>query len=78
LSYSSSSWKNVAYSKFGPYNIFILFEYLNDGVDGAGFLAETAENALGHVDIVLGGASGAVGSGLGLYHDGESWASCFT
>ena len=44
---------------------------LNDGIYGTGFLAETAENALSHVDVVLGGPPGAVGSGLGLDLDGE-------
>lgn len=43
---------------------------LNNGVDGAGFLAETAVDALGHVDIVTGGSARAVGTLFGLNGDG--------
>lgn len=43
---------------------------LDDGVHGAGFLAEAAVDALGHVDVVAGGSAGAVGSLLGLNGDG--------
>lgn len=43
---------------------------LDNGVDGARLLAEAAVDALGHVDIVAGGSSGAVGSLLGLDGDG--------
>lgn len=43
---------------------------LDDGVDGARLLAETAVDALGHVDIVLGRSAGSVGSLLGLDGDG--------
>lgn len=43
---------------------------LNDGVDGARLLAETAVNALGHVDIVLGGSAGSISSLLSLDGDG--------
>ena len=40
--------------KVGPFD---------DCVNGASFLAEAAENALGHVDIVFCGAAGAIGAG---------------
>ena len=43
---------------------------LDDGVDGARLLAEAAVDALGHVDVVAGGAAGAVGALLGLDGDG--------
>ena len=48
---------------------------LDDGVDGAGLLAETTENALCHVDVVLGGSTRAVGSGLRLDSNSEGGAS---
>jgi hypothetical protein len=44
----------------------------DDGVDGTSSLTEPAVNAFGHVDIVLGGSSGPVGSGLALDSDGLS------
>ena len=50
---------------------------LDNGVDGASLLAEAAENALGHVDVVLGRATGAIGSRLRLDRDSESRASSF-
>jgi hypothetical protein len=50
---------------------------LDDGVDGARLLAETAVDALGHVDIVAGGSSGAVGTLLGLNGDGLGGADLF-
>ena len=50
---------------------------LNDSVDGARFLAETTENALGHIDIVLSGSSAAIGTGLRLNLDSESRAGSF-
>ena len=43
---------------------------LDDGVDGARLLAEAAVDALGHVNVVAGGAAGAVGALLGLDGDG--------
>ena len=48
---------------------------LYNGVDWASFLAETAENALSHVNVVLGGAARAVGPRLRLNRDREGWAS---
>jgi hypothetical protein len=48
---------------------------LNDGVDGARLLAETAVNALGHVDIVLGGSAGSISSLLSLNGDGLGGAN---
>ena len=47
---------------------------LNNCVDWASFLAESTEDALGHVDIILGRAAGAIWSGLGLDCDGEGRA----
>src|SRR5262245_20894867 len=44
---------------------------LDDGIDRAGLLAEAAINALGHVDVVAGGAAAAVGAWLGLDRDRE-------
>jgi len=54
--------------KVGPFD---------DCVNGASFLAEAAENALGHVDIVFCGAAGAIGSGLTFDFDCEGWARSF-
>ena len=51
---------------------------LNNCVDWASFLAESTEDALGHVDIILGRTAGAVWSGLGLNCDGEGGARGFT
>ena len=45
-----------------------------DGVDGACLLAEAAENALSHIDVVLGRAARAVRSWLRLDSDGEGRA----
>ena len=50
---------------------------LDDSIDWAGLLAETAENTLSHIDVVLGGSSGAIGSWLRLDDDGKGWASSF-
>src|SRR5690606_13202183 len=44
---------------------------LDDGVDRAGLLAEAAEDALHEVDVVAGGAPGAVLAHVGLDVDGE-------
>ena len=33
---------------------------LNDGINRAGLLAETAEDALGHIDVVLSSSTGAI------------------
>ena len=46
----------------------------NDSIDRAGLGAETAENALGHINIILSGSSRAVWSWLGLDDDGKGWA----
>jgi hypothetical protein len=43
---------------------------LHNGVHGAGFLAEAAVDALGHIDVVAGGAARAVLALLGLDGDG--------
>lgn len=48
---------------------------LNDSVDGAGLLAETAVNALGHVNIVLGCSAGSVSSLLSLDGNGLGGAN---
>ena len=37
---------------------------LDDSIDWAGLLAESTENALGHIDVVLGGTARAVWSWL--------------
>lgn len=44
--------------------------HLDDGVHGAGLLAEAAIDALGHVDVVAGGPAAAVSPRLGLNGDG--------
>lgn len=51
---------------------------LHDGVDWASFLAEATENALGHIDVVLGSPSRAIWSWLRFDRDSESWASSLT
>lgn len=43
---------------------------LNDGIDRTSFLAKATVNTLGHVDIVSGRSSTAIGSLLGF--DGNS------
>lgn len=43
---------------------------LHDSIDGARLLAEAAVDALCHVDVVAGGAAGAVGALLSLNGDG--------
>ena len=42
----------------------------DNGVNGTSSLAESAINAFGHVNIILGGSSGSVGPGLALNSDG--------
>lgn len=42
---------------------------LNDRIDGAGLLAETAENTLGHVDVILCCTARAIRSWLRLDSD---------
>ena len=51
---------------------------LNDSIDRASLLAEATEDALGHVNVILGGAARSIGSGLRLNHDCESWAGSLT
>ena len=41
-------------------------------------MAETAVDALGHVDVVFGGSPGIVGTGLGLDGDGPSGTGALT
>lgn len=48
---------------------------LNDGVDGARLLTETAVDALGHVNVVSRCPSGAVLALLGFNGDGLCWAN---
>lgn len=70
-------WQNhtlVVKELFSRFGCVLSVGALNDGVDRAGFLAETAVDALGHVDIVAGRAPGAVGTLLGLNSNGLSWA----
>src|SRR5690606_25884329 len=50
---------------------------LNDGIYRAGFLTEAAVDALGHVDVVPGGAAGAVLTRFGFDGDGLSRANGF-
>lgn len=45
-------------------------DHLHDGVHRTSLLAEPAVDALGHVDVVAGGAAAAVGAGFGLDGDG--------
>ncbi len=52
----------------------IRLTYLDNSVYWASFLAETAENALGHIDIILGCSSWAVWSRFWLNYDSECWA----
>src|SRR5690606_39198703 len=49
---------------------------LDDGVDRAAFLTEAAENALGQIDVVAGGAARAVCTRLRLDRDGHRRADC--
>lgn len=50
---------------------------LDDGVNWTGLLAVSAVDALGHVDVVASGPSGAVGTRLALNCDGVCGAgSC--
>lgn len=49
---------------------------LNDGIHGTRLLAESAINALGHVDVVPSGAAGSVFAGFGLDGDGLGGADC--
>lgn len=50
---------------------------LHDGVDGARLLAEAAVDALGHVNVVAGGAARAVGTLFGFDGDGLGRANLF-
>jgi len=50
----------------------------DDGIDGTGFLAETAEDALSHIDVILGGTARAIGTGLRFNCDGKSRAGSLT
>ena len=50
---------------------------LDDGVDRAGLLAEATEDALGHVDVVLGRTARAIRSRLTLNLDGEGRTGSF-
>ena len=56
----------------------LIVRSLNDSVDWAGLLAEATEDALGHVNVILGGAARSIGSWLRLNHDGKSWAGSLT
>ena len=51
---------------------------LDDGIDGTSLLAETAIDALGHVDVVAGGSAGTVLAGFGLDGDGLGGADRLT
>ena len=51
---------------------------LDNSVNGASFLAETTEDALGHIDIVLSGSARAIGTGLGFDLDSKGGTSSFT
>ena len=42
---------------------------LDDGIHGAGFLAESAKDTFGQVDIIAGGAAAAIGARLGFNRD---------
>ena len=50
---------------------------LDDGVDRAGLLAEATEDALGHVDVVLGRTARAIRSRLTLNLDGKGRTGSF-
>ena len=50
----------------------------DDGVNRARFLAETAEDALGHIDVILSSTARAVRSRLRFNGNGEGRASSFT
>ena len=47
---------------------------LNDSIDRAGLLTEATEDALCHVNIILGRSSGAIRARLRFDRDGESGA----
>ena len=49
--------------------------YLDDGVNRASLLAKPTINALGHVNIILGGSPRVIGPWLGLYGDSPGRAS---
>ena len=49
----------------------------DNGINWASFLAEAAEDALGHVDVILGRTARAIGTRLGLNGDSESRAGGF-
>lgn len=48
---------------------------LDNGVDGAGLLAEAAVDALGHVNVIAGGTAGAIGTLLGFDGNGLGGAN---
>lgn len=50
---------------------------LDDGIDRAGLLAEATEDALGHVDVVLGRTARSVRPRLTLNLDSKGWARGF-
>src|SRR3954451_23370115 len=50
---------------------------LDDGVDRAALFAEAAEDALGQVDVVARGATGAVGALVGFDRDRQGRADGF-
>ena len=47
-------------------------------IDGAGLLAETAENALGHVNVIFGGPSRSVRPWFTFDGDRKGWTRRFT
>ena len=49
----------------------------NNRINGASLLAESTEDALRHIDIVLGRATRAIGSWLRFNLDSKGGASCF-
>lgn len=51
---------------------------LDNGVNRAGLLAVAAENALGHVDIVLGGTTRAISTLLSINGNSHGGANSFT
>mmetsp|Transcript_21823 Transcript_21823/g.51769 ORF Transcript_21823/g.51769 Transcript_21823/m.51769 type:complete len:249 (+) Transcript_21823:122-868(+) len=51
---------------------------LHNGIDGTRLLAESAVDALGHIDIVTSGSTSTVFTGFGLDSDGLGGADCLT
>jgi hypothetical protein len=49
-----------------------LLNYLDNGINGTGLLAESTVDALGHINIVSSGSSASVSSLLGFNGDGLS------